>query len=245
MITAPPDRLLDVKVTDSSGNKIGKADNVFLDTATSQPEWVAVTTGFFGNKQVLIPLAQAELTQDSIVVPYDKNKVKGAPHIEPDHPLSEKEEAKLYSYYGLPYSELRSPSGLPDSGPETDTAMTRSEETLRVGTQQQQTGTARLRKYVVTEDVQTTVPVKREELRVEREPITDDNRAAATSGPTFHEEEHEVTLTEERPVVEKETVPVERVRLAKQEVTEQQQISEEVRKEQIEMEDPTGGKHPE
>jgi uncharacterized protein (TIGR02271 family) len=253
-VTAPPDRLLDLQVTDSSGNKIGKADEVFVDTATSQPEWLAVATGFFGSKQALVPLTQAELKKDKIVVPYDKNKIKGAPHIDPDHTLSEKEEEKLYSYYGLPYSQQRSPSGLPGGqgsvgtdtdGPETDTAMTRSEERLHVGTEKQQTGKARLRKYVVTENVQTTVPVKHEELRVEREPITDANRKAATSGPAFHDEEHEVTLTEERPVVWKEEVPVERVRLDKQQVTEQQQVSEKVRKEQIEMEDPKGGKHPE
>lgn len=67
MITAPPDQLLDRQVADTSGNKIGKAANVFLDTATSQPEWVAVATGFFGSKQALVPLAQAELAQDSIV----------------------------------------------------------------------------------------------------------------------------------------------------------------------------------
>jgi uncharacterized protein (TIGR02271 family) len=253
-VMAPPDRLLDLQVADSSGNKIGKTDNVFLDTATSQPEFVAVATGFFGSKQALVPLAEAELEQDKIVVPYDKSKIKGAPHIEPDHPLSEKEEAKLYSYYGLPYSDQRSPSGLPvetgsvgrdTDGPETDTAMTRSEEKLHVGTQKQQTGKARLRKHVVTEDVQTTVPVKHDELRVEREPITDANRKAAMSGPAFHDEEHEVTLTAERPVVSKEEVPVARVRLDKQRVTEQEQVSEKLRKEQIEMQDPNGGKYPE
>ena len=80
------------------------------------------------------------------------------------------------------------------SGPETDDAMTRSEEELRVGTERRETGRARLRKYVVTENVQQTVPVQREEVRVEREPITDANRDAAMSGGELTEEEHEVTL---------------------------------------------------
>jgi uncharacterized protein (TIGR02271 family) len=119
------------------------------------------------------------------------------------------------------------------SGPTTDNAMTRSEEQLHVGTETRESGRARLRKYVVTEQETVTVPVQREEVRVEREPITDANRGAALDGPAISEEEHEVVLHEERPVVEKEAVPVERVRLGTETVTDQQQVTEEVRKEQI------------
>jgi uncharacterized protein (TIGR02271 family) len=126
--------------------------------------------------------------------------------------------------------------GYDTSGPTTDDAMTRSEERLHVGTESVQTGRARLRKYVVTENQSVTVPVTREEVRLEREPITDANIGDATSGPDISEEEHEVTLTEERVVVNKETVPVERVRLDKETVTEQQQVNEQVRKEEIELE---------
>jgi len=114
--------------------------------------------------------------------------------------------------------------------------MTRSEEQLKVGTEQVETGRARLRKHVVTEQQTVTVPVSREEVRVEREPITDANRDQAVAGPDISEEEHEVVLTEERPVVQKEAVPVERVKLAKESVTEDHQVSEQVRKEQIETE---------
>jgi uncharacterized protein (TIGR02271 family) len=121
------------------------------------------------------------------------------------------------------------------SGPTTDDAMTRSEERLNVGTRSQEAGRARLRKYVVTENVTETVPVSREEVRVEREPITDANVGKAMDGPAISEEEHEVVLHEETPVVEKEAVPVERVRLDKDTVTEQVQVSEGVRKEEIEV----------
>ena len=96
------------------------------------------------------------------------------------------------------------------SGPTTDDAMTRSEEQLDVGTETRQTGKARLRKYVVTETVTTQVPVSHEEVRVEREPITDANVDSAMSGPELSEEEHEVTLHAEEPVVDKKTVPVDR-----------------------------------
>jgi uncharacterized protein (TIGR02271 family) len=128
------------------------------------------------------------------------------------------------------------------SGPTTDDAMTRSEEQLHVGTESRETGRARLRKYIVTENVTQTVPVSREEVRVEREPITDANAGAALDGPDLSEEEHEVVLREERPVVEKETVPVERVRLDKETVTDQETVSEEVRKEQIETDGDDSGR---
>lgn len=118
----------------------------------------------------------------------------------------------------------------------TDEAMTRSEEQLKVGTQTRESGRARLRKYVVTEEQEVTVPVTHEEVRLEREPITGANVDEASSGAPISEEEHEVTLHEEQVVVEKKAVPVEQVRLAKEDVTEQQQVSEEVRKEQIETE---------
>ncbi|RJT77814.1 DUF2382 domain-containing protein [Arthrobacter cheniae] len=133
-------------------------------------------------------------------------------------------------------TDTRGTVGHDTSGPTTDEAMTRSEEQLRVGTERREVGSARLRKYVVTENVTQTVPVSREEVRVEREPITDANRDNAYDGPAISEEEHEVTLHAERPVVDKEAVPVERVRLDKETVTSNETVSGEVRKEEIEVE---------
>lgn len=115
-----------------------------------------------------------------------------------------------------------------------DDAMTRSEERVNVGTERQAAGRARLRKYVVTENVTQTVPVQREEVRLEREPITEGNRDEALRGPDISEAEHEVVLHEERPVVDKEAVPVERVRLDTETVTDEVTVDEEVRKERIE-----------
>jgi uncharacterized protein (TIGR02271 family) len=126
------------------------------------------------------------------------------------------------------------------SGPETDDAMTRSEERLNVGKERVQTGKARLRKYITTENQNVSVPVQKEQVRLEREPITDGNVGAATSGKDLSDEEHEVTLSEERVTVNKETVPVERVRLGTETVTENQNVSEDVRKEQIDF-DGEGG----
>jgi uncharacterized protein (TIGR02271 family) len=232
---------------DSDGEKIGSIDEIYMDTETGKPEWLAVKTGLFGSKVSFIPIAEARDAGGDVHVPYYKQQVKDAPNADPDGELSQEEEASLYRHYGLDYSEARSDSGLPrgkgrepvgrdTSGPTADDAMTRSEEELRVGTAQRERGRARLRKYVVTEQVQQTVPVQREEVRVEREPITDANRDRATAGADISEEEHEVVLHEEEVVTEKRAVPKERVRLDKETVTDEQTVSEQVRKEQIDTE---------
>jgi uncharacterized protein (TIGR02271 family) len=243
---------------DRDGEKIGTIDEIYADAETGKPEWLAVKTSMFGSKVSFVPIAEASDADGDVRVPYDKQQVNDAPQAEPDGELSQDEEAGLYRHYGLQYSEARSDSGLPQgqsrnetdkstvghdtSGPTTDDAMTRSEEELKVATASRESGRARLRKYVVTEQVQQTVPVQHEEVRIEREPITDANVGDATDGPEISEEEHEVTLHEEEVVVEKRAVPKERVRLDKDTVTDEQHVSEEVRKEQIEAEGDTPGR---
>ena len=136
---------------------------------------------------------------------------------------------------GVRDDAARGAVGRDTSGPTTDEAMTRSEEQLRVGTETQETGRARLRKHVVTEHQQVTVPVTREEVTLEREPISEVNRGEAYDGPAISEEEHEVTLHAERPVVDTEAVAVERVRLGKETVTDRETVGGEVRKEEVEL----------
>jgi uncharacterized protein (TIGR02271 family) len=235
------------------GDKVGSAGQVYLDNVSGEPEWVSVRTGLFGTKESFVPLHQATFTNGQLQVPFAKDQVKSAPQIDPDGDLSHAEEDELYTYYGLHsdqgrltgdaddrYTTGTDTAGYDTSGPTTDDAMTRSEEHLVAGTHTEQAGTARLRKYVVTEQQSVTVPVSREEVRLEREPITDANAGQALDGPAISEEEHEVTLTAERPVVTTEAVPVERVRLNKETVTDQETVAGEVRKEQIELEGDTG-----
>jgi uncharacterized protein (TIGR02271 family) len=230
-------------VVDREGEKIGKLDEIYLDRQTNEPEWALVNTGLFGTKSSFVPLKGAAPAGEDVRVAFAKDQVKDAPSIDADGRLSQQEEGQLYRHYELEYSEDDSGSGLPEGTtpatggkPDGDDAMTRSEEELSVGTTEHERGRVRLKKYVVTEDVQETVPVRREEVRVEREPITDENRDAAMSGPEISESEHEVTLTEEEPVVEKRTVPKERVRLEKDVETSEEQVSEQVRKERVEVE---------
>jgi uncharacterized protein (TIGR02271 family) len=252
-----PSTLTGAPVRSSDGEKLGKIDAIYLDDATDAPEWAAVKSGLFGSHVSLVPLAQADWDGDTLTVPFDKQALQAAPHHDPDVALSAAAEDELYRHYGLSAGlpptavdaqagERRDLTGAPGvqgrdtSGPTTDTAMTRSEEQLRVGTQTHEASRARLRKHVVTEHQQVTVPVSHEEITLQREPITDGNRGAAYDGPAISEEEHEVTLHAERPVVATEAVAVERVKLGTETVTEQQIVGGQVRKEQIEL-DNTGG----
>src|SRR5215218_3699722 len=236
-------------LSDRDGDKIGSIGDVYLDDQTGQPEWLTVKTGLFGSRSSFVPVSEAHAEGDTVRVPYEKSQVKDAPNVDADGALSQEEEQRLYRHYGVSYDVAaevpgrdrerdrdvdRGTVGRDVSGPETDEAMTRSEEEVRVGTTRREAGRARLRKYVVTENVTETVPVQREEVRIEREPITDANVDNALDGPEISEEEHEVTLHAEEPVVEKRTVPKERVRMDRDVVTDEQTVSEEVRKERIE-----------
>jgi uncharacterized protein (TIGR02271 family) len=242
-------------VVSTTGGKIGSIGQIYLDNTTDEPSWVTVKTGLFGTSESFVPLANATVQGNDVAVNYDKDKIKDAPRVDPDGDLSPAEEDRLYEYYGLAGTRGNVDAGHvgntgnagdsgkagvvghDTSGPTTDDAMTVSEEKVRVGTTQKETGRARLRKYVVTENVTKTVPVSHEEVRIEREPITDANRGAAHDGPAISEEEHEVVLHSEVPVVDKEVEAVERVRLNTETVSEEATVTDEVRKERVEVDE--------
>lgn len=249
-------------VYSGEGEKIGRVGQVFLDDHTGGPEFMTVNTGLFGTSESFVPLEGASLNGDDLTVPYSKAHIKDAPRVDLDgNHLDESDEQRLFQHYdratgnadnsyaaeshradehsvtgGEVSRDHDTSRGHDTSGPDTDEAMTRSEERLHVGTSTQEAGRARLRKYVTTETETVTVPVRKERAVLETEPITGSNIDEATSGPGISEEEHEVVLNEDRVVVEKVTEPVERVRLGTETVTEQETVNEEVRKEHIEAE---------
>jgi len=243
-------------VYDANGNKIGKLGQVYTDDQTGEPTWATVNTGFFGTSESFVPLREITFTGDDVTVPYTKDQVKDAPNVDADGHISPEEERRVYAHYNLDYDDSYAYGDREDdqyvsrsqqdtsavSSQSTDDAMTRSEERVEVGTRTREAGRARLRKYVVTENVTKTVPVRKEKAVLEREPITEGNVDAATDGPAISEAEHEVTLHEEVPVVEKNVEAVERVRLGTEEVQGQETVSEEVRKEQIEADGDVAGR---
>jgi stress response protein YsnF len=292
-------------VHDSEGKKIGDAKHMYLDDATGDPEWVTVKTGFFGNNETFVPTRSARLVEDHLEIPYDKDKVKGAPNVDVDSGghLSVEEERHLYAYYGLenagggragqgtgqkaaaggaaagtagaagaaggggrharggrdadamsgseagigagagpaayatgrtgPAERLSADAAAGDSGKTLGEEMIRSEEEMSVHVERREAGRARLHKVVDVEDVEQTVPVTHEEIRLEREPITDATRSGIGES-SITEDEQVVTLHEEQPVVDTRIVPKERVRMRVEEHTEQRTVHGRVRKERIE-----------
>lgn len=250
------EELIGDAVYDAGGDKIGKVKRVYVDNSSGAPTWAAVSTGLFSDDS-LVPLSGAQMRQDDeeFQVRVRKDAVKAAPHLEREGLISQQSEDELFVHYGIDpgqagWNDYGKAAGTgagagtagmqsetmesrqENAGMTDDDSMTRSEERLNVGTEQQQTGKARLRKYVVTEQQSVTVPTTHEEVHVEREPISDPSTARSDMG----EQEQEVTLHEDRVTVDKESVPVERVRLGVDEVEDEQTVSDTVRKERVDTE---------
>ena len=206
-------------VLDSTGDQIGKVEEIYYDVAGDRPEWIGLGTGFLGTKRVLVPVQSAQVQGDGIQVPFEKDHVKGAPDIDDDE-ISEETERELYAYYGL--------GGRSDG--DGGQAVTRHEEELAVGTQEVETGQARLRKYVETEPVAMDVELRQETARVTREPVDE-----PVSGAEIGEDEIHVPLHGERPVVQKQTVAKERVGIETDVTTDRETVEDEVRKERVEV----------
>lgn len=275
--------LIGRKLRTSDGDKVGTIGQVYLDDHNGRPEWVTVNTGLFGTNESFVPLAEATLTDQELVVPYTKSQIKDAPNVDESSHLSEAEERDLYAHYNVDYAtpdatyadtvgttgtgtartapgyadtdrvegaaytdraegvgytdRVEDVSGVSDvSGAQGADAMTRSEEQLNVGTERVQTGKARLRKWVDTENVQVDVPVRKEKAVLVTEPVTEDNRGPAYQGEDITESDHEIVLNAERPVVSKETVAQERVRLDTEVEESVETVSDDVRKERIDVE---------
>lgn len=255
------DTILDSTVIDQDGDKIGKVGQLFLDDQNGEPTWVTVSTGLFGTKETFVPLQGANISGDEIRVPYEKDFVKDAPNVDVDEHLSTVQEDELYRYYNLGGTTTgyagtertagtdRAAAGHVGEGrtaeyadrdraariDAADGSVVAHEERLNVGTEEREAGKVRLRKYVVTETQSVEVPVQREELRVEREPINErvTGDHVISEGTTDGET---VTLHEEVPVVSKETVATERVSVGKETVQDTETVQAEVAKEQVEVE---------
>jgi len=230
-------QLLGMQVVDAAGDKVGTVNAVYLNDQTEQLSWVTVATGWFGLSESFVPLDRAAVGDDQIRVPFDKATIKNAPRYQSSVPLTPRDEDELYRHYDIPADAVAargttehdtdtsaSTTGYPPDAERrpratmgrsnSDEALIRPEEQSSSGTTSVPTGRqARLRQYVITEQQTVVVPISHEEARLEREPITDQDREEMSSGVELAAEEREIVLQAERPVVSTESVPVERVRL--------------------------------
>lgn len=228
------------------GEKIGEIKAIYYDIDTARPEWLAISTGWFGTKVSFAPIVGSSRQDGGLRLDVNEDLVKGAPNVEEDGELSEQEEARLYEHYSI------SPTGGADAYAHADrtdagyevgqradtgytadeTAITRHEEELKVGKERREAGRVRLRKYTTTDTETVTVPVEKEQVVVERAPAD----STAGGGRIGEDEETEVVLHEEEAVVDKDVVAKEQVRVGKETVTDQERVQGEVRREQVEVE---------
>ena len=220
------DELRGQPVYDNAGEKIGSVEEIYYDSATQTPEWIGIGTGFFATKRVLVPVEGAQVTDDGLMVAYSKDHVKDAPDVDEDE-ISSGREAELCAHYGLKSAQSRTTRPANDA----DQSVTRSEEEIEVGTRQVDAGTARLRKWVETEPVSLDVELRREVAQVTRERIDE-----PVGDHEFTEEQVDVPLHAEKPVVQKQAVAKERVGIQTDVQTERQTVEDEVKKERVEVE---------
>jgi hypothetical protein len=125
--------------------------------------------------------------------------------------------------------------------------VTRSEEELAVGVRTR-VRRLRLRKYIVTEYVTRTIPVRREKVRLEE--LSSDQVLEGDGGDWGDDPDPagttqlELVLHREEPEIRLRPVPVERVRLVRRVVTEQRTVTGQLRKEQVELEEAPPGERP-
>jgi stress response protein YsnF/sporulation protein YlmC with PRC-barrel domain len=199
-----PAQIFGYDVNDTSGNKVGKVDNVWVDDATNELEFVGVKTGWLVGKTHVIPVANAQISDGSLQVPFDEDTIKNAPSFSGDAELSPEQEDDIYSYYSESRSTSESPSGLTaDAGADSssdntdmssddyatvnaggtdynrdnthdDQSVTLHEEELEVGKRQVEADQVRLRKVVHNEHREGPVELQREEVEIERVPATGD-----------------------------------------------------------------------
>jgi uncharacterized protein (TIGR02271 family) len=244
--TAVEDRFAGYTVYDNAGSKIGKVDDLFLDE-NDQPEYVGVKMGLLGTKSTIIPmeLATTDESAGTITVSTDKETAKDGPAFDDDREITPEYENEVRSYYGLgaaqaqgtgsydTYEEPRTESHS-DVTHDDELRVQRSEEELRAGTREREAGSVKVRKRVRTDRERIEVPVKHEEVSVERVPVSGEATEAHIG-----EDEVSVPVTEEEVVVDKRAVAKEEVRLRKDVVEGTEFVEEDVRREEIDVEDGT------
>ncbi|MGZ4505938.1 MAG: PRC-barrel domain-containing protein [Blastococcus sp.] len=219
----------------TDGHRIGTVEHFFVDDRTGTPSWVAVTTGLFGTRHSIAPAGEATFADGGLRLPVTADVVKSAPRLAGEH-LDPEEEAALRSHYGVGRPAALDEQAPPSAAPEPPVGAERGPATR-----------ARLVTYVVTEEVQLTVPVRREEVRVEEVPLDAPDEGpresllapGAGGGGRHHREPEvgglpdEIVLHAERPVVTVEVVPVERVRLRTELGDGAETVTDQVQREQV------------
>src|SRR5215218_6570943 len=251
--TAIEDQYAGYTVYDQHYEKIGNVDDLFLDES-DQPEYIGVKMGFLGTRTTLIPFQMARVNdaQQTIKVAADKETLKNGPTLDDEREITPELENEVYYYYGLHRASTTQESGTygaysaeqstqttgvadpTDMSNDDEVRVQRTEEELRVGTRERKAGSIRVRKRVRTDRERIEVPTRHEEVSVERVPVEGEASEAEIGA-----DEVVVPVTEEEIVVHKRPVLKEEVRIRKDVVEETEVVEEDVRREEVEVEDDT------
>jgi uncharacterized protein (TIGR02271 family) len=261
------ERYADYEVHDRVGERLGHVDALFLDE-DDRPEYLGVKMGLLGTRSTLIPWAavtRADEESGRLEVAVDKETAANGPAFADDEEITPELERQIHSHYRLERGTeergaedrgayggsstdvgqtgtVAGPGGLgpttggTESAPATqdEIRVQRSEEELVAGTRQREAGAMRIRKRVRTDRERVEVPVRREEVRVERVPVSE-----GTEGAEIGEDEIVVPVTETEVVVSKRAVVKEELRVRKDVVEGTEVVEEDVRREEIDIEDDT------
>ena len=254
------DRFAGYEVYDRDYEKVGKVDDLFVDE-NDQPEYIGVKMGFLGTKSTLVPfdIVRVNDQRQLVQVGADKDTVKDGPAFDDDQEITPEFEERVYTYFGLErpttaearraygayYSSASTSEGGVEPAPGERTAgvmsdkdelrVQRIEEELRAGTREREAGAINVRKRIRTDRETMEVPTRREEVSVDRVPVEGETSGAEIGD----DDEVRIPVTEEEVVVEKRPVAKEEVRIRKDVVEDTEVVEEDVRREEIEIDDET------
>src|SRR2546423_93370 len=246
------EQYIDHNVVDQNGSKIGTLQCLWSDQR-GEPAYLGVQTGWLFGKTHVVPADTAEVNpvQRTIRLPYTEQKVKDAPSYDPGVELDPATQQQVRSYYGWSSqqtqqtTQTQQPPRGDGRGQQAATVQLR-EEQLKVGKREVESGGVRLRKVVRTETVNQPVELKREDIVVERVSGTQAALKPQAGCEDFQQQDIYIPLRREEPVIQRESRVREEVRVSKKAETERQNISQQVRKEDVEIQRsgpmPSGGK---
>ena len=237
-------RYLDYTVVDQNDDKVGSVDAVWEDSS-GQPAYIAVRTGWLGlGKAHVVPAHSAHVSDSTrkIRLPYTADAIKNAPSFESQADIDDTAETRIAEYYrGYGYTgdvscgcstEDVAKTAKTGRVTEDEVRIPLTKEEVKVTKREVEAGGVRLRKIIRTETVNQPVELQREEIIVERVPAKD--RPSRTD-VAFREEEIYVPLRREEAVIEKVARTTEEVRVAKKRSTEHRDVSETVRREDVDI----------
>jgi uncharacterized protein (TIGR02271 family) len=233
------ERLIEYEIQDQKSQKIGAVHNLWTDE-NGVPTFLGVKTGWIFGKNHVVPVHTATVNDRQRIVrlPFSEEKIKEAPTFDADCELTDADEERIYAYYGLQRPQFGAEQTAeaqprqPSTAGQERATMRLSEEQVKVGKREVMVGGVRLRKVIRTEMVQQPVELKREEVVIERVPAS----GAQTGQASFEPQDVFIPLRREEAVIQKEARVREEVRVHKEASSDQQTISEQVRKEDVEIE---------